>query len=407
MSTFIKEKFKSINNKVISGEQLFFLAFTLSLIASFVVNTTFMVYLRINMVNWVNYLALALLLIKIYIFDRFNWQEYIIITLVLTLAILSWKKTQINSVMIMFGFILGAKGINFDKIVKYYFNTNFELLLLVSLYSLLGIIRNLVFFRGNIYRYSLGIDYSTDLSAYIFYLCLAYCYLNYQRMNWEKWLGLLGVDFLMYLITNTRLDAFLTLLIIPVIAITSGQINTKIKRFIVSSFWYLSIIFPYSFILLTYYFTFNNSLMVKLNRLLSGRLTYGEQGFAKYGITLFGRKIIEHGWGGSKGLRMMENNPFGYFYIDSSFVRILVINGLVIGTIGFAILIYISVRETIRHNYLLSALLFLVVLSSLVDQHLFEITYDPFLLAFLSFVPLKKSRRLNNVKGKKIHREKI
>ena len=87
--TYSKELTKSIRGKVISGEQLFFIAFTLSLVASFIVNTTFMVYLRINMVNWVNYAALTLLVIKIYIFDQFRWPEYIAITLVLGLAFLS------------------------------------------------------------------------------------------------------------------------------------------------------------------------------------------------------------------------------------------------------------------------------------------------------------------------------
>lgn len=383
-----------------SGEQLFFIAFTLSLVASFVVNTTFMVYLRLNMVNWVNYAAFALLLVKIYIFDRFDWLEYVVITIVIALSFLSWRNTQINSVMVMAGFICGARGINFEKIIRHYFNVNLTLLLLTALYSLSGVISNLVYFRGDIHRYSLGIDYSTDFSAYVFYLCLAYCYLNYHKMNWQKWLALVGIDIVMYLITNTRLDALLILMIIPVMLVISCPINGKIHKFIVSSFWYLNIIFPYIFVLLTYYFTFDKPWMVKLNRILSGRLTYGEEGFEKYGVTLFGKKIVENGWGGVKGLHMMKNNPFGYFYIDSSFVRLMVINGLIIGIIAFIALALISVRETIRHNYVLPAIMFLVVLSSLIDQHLLEITYDPFLLSLLAVVPLKTSGGLKNVKVK-------
>lgn len=397
---YSKEISKSLSSKVISGEQLFFIAFTLSLVASFIVNTTFMIYLRINMVNWINYAALALLLIKIYIFDRFKWPEYIVITVVFMLAFLSWKNTQINSVMVMTGFICGAKEINFEEIVKHYFNVNLMLLLLTVFYSLIGVINNLVFFRGDIYRYSLGIDYSTDLSAYVFYLCLAYCYLNYRNMNWLKWITLIGIDIVMYLITNTRVDAFLIFMIIPVMLVASNPNKNKICKFIASSFWYLNIILPYAFVLLTYYFTFNRPWMARLDRVLSGRLTYGEEGFERYGITLFGRKIVEHGWGGAKGLHMMKNNPFGYFYIDSSFVRLMIINGLIIGIVTFAILILISIRETIRHNYVLPAIIFLVVLSSLIDQHLLEITYDPFLLSLLAIVPLKTSGGLKNVKVK-------
>lgn len=400
MNTYLKDKVRWVNNKVISGEQLFFFAFTISLIASFVVNTTFMIYLRINQVNWFNYFALFLLVIKIYIFDSFNWKEYIAITITLALAFFSWKKTQINTVMIMFGFILGAKNINFNKIVRHYFNVNFVLLLLIILYSLLGIIRNLAFFRGDVFRYSLGIDYSTDLSAYVFYLCLAYCYLNYRSLNWKKFIGILIIDTIMYLITNTRVDTFLILLIVPVIVLATSSVKTKMKKFIVSSFWYLNIILPYTFVLLTYYFTFGNPIMVKLNRILSGRLTYGEEGFEKYGVTLFGQKIAEHGWGGAKGLTMMKNNPFGYFYIDSSFIRLLIINGTLLGVITLFIIAFISIRETIHHDYLLPSILFLVVLSSMIDQHLLEITYDPFLLSFLSIVPFNLNGGSQNDKIK-------
>ena len=189
-------------------------------------------------------------------------------------------------------------------------------------------------------------------------------------------------------------------MIIPVILVASNPNKNKICKFIASSFWYLNIILPYAFVLLTYYFTFNRPWMARLDRVLSGRLTYGEEGFERYGITLFGRKVVEHGWGGAKGLHMMKNNPFGYFYIDSSFVRLMIINGLIIGIVAFAILILISIRETIRHNYVLPAIIFLVVLSSLIDQHLLEITYDPFLLSLLAIVPLKTSGGLKNVKVK-------
>ena len=72
MITFSRDKLRWFNNKTISGEQLFFAAFALSLIASFVFNTTFMDYLNVNYVNLVNYLAFALLIVKIYIFDDLN-----------------------------------------------------------------------------------------------------------------------------------------------------------------------------------------------------------------------------------------------------------------------------------------------------------------------------------------------
>ncbi|GGI63596.1 polymerase [Limosilactobacillus caviae] len=394
-----------LKNKRIYGEQLYFIALSLSLVASFIINTTFMIYFNVKHLNWINYFSFGLLMIKIFVFDRFNIKQYLSIIIIIFLAVLSWRNTQINTVMIIFGFILGAQGVEFKRIIQQYFRINFSLILLTMLYSLLGIIRNLVFFRENIFRYSFGIDYPTDLAAYIFYLCLAYCYLNYKKMNLQRWLLIIGVALSTYLVTNTRLDTLLIILIVPTITIAkrAKATSNQYLKFIASSFWYLSIILPYTFILLTVNFTFSSPIMVKLNQFFSGRLTYGHQGLNSYGITLFGQKIVEHGWGGIKGLKMMQQNPFNYFFIDSSFVRMLLINGTIIGMIAFIILISISIHETFNHDYILPACIFLVVLSSIIDQHMLEITYDPFILSFLSIVSKKVNGGFNHDEAKKLY----
>ena len=140
------------------------------------------------------------------------------------------------------------------------------------------------------------------------------------------------------------------ILMVLVMLSVSRKLNTKLKKFIASSYWYLSIVLPYSYVLITYYFTFSNPVMVKLDQALSGRLALGKEGFDKYGITLLGKRVIERGWGGSDGLHMMKNNPGKYFFIDSSFVRLLVINGLILGIIALLILVGISLRAPINVN---------------------------------------------------------
>ena len=47
-------KIRKIGKIEISGEKLFFIALTLSLIASFIISTTFMPYIQVKHLNWVN-----------------------------------------------------------------------------------------------------------------------------------------------------------------------------------------------------------------------------------------------------------------------------------------------------------------------------------------------------------------
>ena len=81
---------------------------------------------------------------------------------------------------------------------------------------------------------------------------------------------------------------------------------------------------------------------------------------------------------------MFKDNQARYFFIDSSFIRLLVVYGVVLSIIVIGIMVIISVRAELRQSYLLPAIILLITLSSLIDQHLLEISFNPFLLAFLA-----------------------
>ncbi len=298
-------------------------------------------------------------------------------------------------------FMVGAKQIDFHKIIERYYQTNLIMLLLVMIYSLSGIIQNFVFLRDDIYRYSLGIDYPTDLASYVFFLVLAYCYLNYQKLNYKFYLVTIGLSMMVYFITNSRLDTILIMLVIPLMYIARKaqfyQKQNKLIDYSVDHFWALSIILPYVYILLTSYFSPHNALLKKLNEVLSGRLNYGHIALSRYNYSLFGQKIIEHGWGGLKGFHLSRNNVAAYFYIDSSYIRLIVIYGIIIGLVLMIVMIIISIRETIKKQYALPTIILLVMISSMIDQHLLEITYNIFILAlFANTGESKNAKKLFN-----------
>lgn len=381
-------KIRKIGKIEISGEKLFFIALTLSLIASFIISTTFMPYIQVKHLNWVNYLAIGILLMKIYIFDQWHLSEYVGITIILCLSFISWRKTNYNNLMVLITFILAGKNVNFKKVIQYYFNINFSLLLLVIIYSLIGIIRNLVFYRDDIVRMGMGIDYPTDLAAYVFYLILAYVYLHYRELHILDYIVFILIATVLNVVTNARLDVIAILLIIPIIMVAkyAEQSKKKLTCFFPSYYWALSLILPFVYVLITYYYHTSNILLRMINQLLSGRLEYGNLAFHRYDFTFFGQKVTEHGWGGVKGHSTYQSNPFNYFYVDSTYVRLIVIYGLILGIIIMFMVLLISVRATLNHSYLLPAIVLLVTISSLIDTHMLEINYNPFLIALFANV---------------------
>lgn len=388
----IRKILSKLNNIHVNGEKIYLFMFVITLISSFLINTTFAQFIPVKVFDRVIYLTMFILLIKIYILDNIKLSELLGITVLLLIAVYSWRKTTYIAFMVMATYIVAARSVDFNKIIKYYFNTNLTLILGVTIYSLVGIIKNLAYSRNGVIRYALGIDYPTDYAAYIFYLILAYSFLNYKKLNSKIYLfyGLIAV--LLNVMTNARLDViliFLTIIFFAVSKSAEKRIN-PLTRFIASNYWSQILILPYAYLLLNIYFTSKNKIFLKLNNLLSGRLFYGHLALINYPIKLLSQKVNEHGWGGVQGLKLFKQEQEKYFFIDSSFIRLLVIYGLVIFVLVICTMLWISLKGTVNASYLMPTIILLITISSLIDQHLLELTYNPFLL--ILFATYEKSK---------------
>src|SRR5699024_7000776 len=110
-------------------------------------------------------------------------------------------------------------------------------------------------------------------------------------------------------------------------------------------------------------------------------------GFERYPITLFGRKIVEHSFGGTKGATFANHNLFelstNYFYLDSSFVRMLLVWGSIVFVLVISTIMWITIRGTAHKEYVLPAIFLLIAINAVLEPHILQIIYNPFLLALL------------------------
>lgn len=369
------------------GELIYLSLLTIALFFSFLMNTTFMTYIPVKYFNYILYMIIAALGYKVLILDHYQISQLIPIGLIMMLSCVSWRFTKITSLMVMVTFILSAKNVSFKKILTVYFIENVSLLLTIFVYSLTGVISNLVYVRNGVNRYSLGVSYTTDLAAYFFYLALIFGYLYYGGIRLRVYsLIVAGLSVSCYLITRTRLDTILILMIVPMIFVAHfADAGSRFAKRIASLLWFQPITLPYLYMLLNLYYSPSNHIFARLDRVLSGRLSLGNTALNKYGITIFGQHVIENGWGSTKGRLMFKYHPEKYFYIDSSFIRLFVIYGAILGVFIIGTMLYLSIESTKLRFYLMPSILAIITLSSLIDQHLTELTYNPFLIALLAY----------------------
>lgn len=390
---------KSDWRQLLKGENLYYISFVYVLFLSFMRMTSFTPMISPNLMNRLTYLAVLVLLAKIYILDHAKWQDLVTDTVIIGLAVISWRKTLAIDILIFILFILAAKGVNFRSLIKLFFGVSIILLIFTILFSQMGVIKDMVYRRGHFYRHSLGVNYPTDLASHTLYLIWAYCYLRFDKINWRSYLSIAVIGVLVFIITNARTSFALTLLTIPIIYIAQrAHTGKKISHVLASFYWIFPAVLSYLTILTAYFYKGSMRPLALLNKILSGRLVLSYQALHDHGMTLFGQPVLEHGYGGMQGFKLFHHGMEKYFYIDSSFTRLAVIYGLIIGCFLIFVMTRIAYKSTKYKDYCLAAIMLLIAIHCIIEQHLLDIAYNPFLIALLASHAYRTGKDYKDIK---------
>lgn len=377
-----------------NGQLVYEIAFVFYFTDFFLQFTTYMNFFASNTFHMISYIALGLVIFKLFFIDQQTNRDFLINLLVLGLLVLTWRTSEDFMLFAMGIFILGAREVDFKKIIYLYFYIGLIVLLFVVISSLTGIIQNLVYRReqttGTI-RQSFGVVYPTDFAAHVLYLALAYCYLYFTRLTAKSYIVFCLLAALLIYYCDARLSAVALLLLIPVTMIgKNAQQGKRLAKKIANYYWTIPILSAYVMFLLTYFYRQSNPLLQKINSLLSGRLALGERGFNQYGFSILGQHMVERSWGGTTGMKMFMTDQSKYFFIDSSFIRIMILYGIIAFVLILGIMTIISFRSVSFGSYALATILVIVSISAVVEQRLLDISYNPFLIALLADVYQQK-----------------
>ena len=147
----------------------------------------------------------------------------------------------------------------------------------------------------------------------------------------------------------------------------------------------VTILYALAIILMGYFYHPGFWPLEKINSFLSGRLILEKVAFDNYNVPLLGQYIYQNGFGG--GFKVLD-----YFYIDSSYVRTLMMHGIIIFALLFLLFYLLFTRFHQEKLYYWSICLLLVVLTAGIDQHMWDISYNFVFLAL--FANLDRPRQL-------------
>ena len=189
------------------------------------------------------------------------------------------------------------------------------------------------------------------------------------------------------MITNTKLDFIATLIVIPVMFIAQRAFRGHKLSEILASFWWIAVPITSSIIIFaSYFYDGSNHIMKAVDDLTSGRLGLGHRALTNYDINILGQTIVEHTYGGSKGLKLANqlNGVSHYFFIDSSYIRMFLLWGLLAFILIIVYMTYIAMRSIFRRTFVLAAIILIASLNFMFEPDIIKIIYDPFLLALFA-----------------------
>lgn len=374
-------------NKEFSIKQIlnwaFGIGFVLIIFFSMFLNS--MVYLIApnTLLRLITYLGWFLIGIFIIMKRYDNFGDFAFIAIVFVLAALQSYLLKDTTFLYMFILCVGCYGVNSENIVKLHFYSRLTALIIIIGLSLLGIIPDLVFLRDGIARHSFGISYPTNFASHVFYLFISYLFLKKERPKFKTLIFSLLIAFLLLKFTDARLDSFLIFISVLLFYIAGLNSSKNIKKI----FYVVGIIvFPILLILIFYInkiYTPNNAILKNLNKLMSNRLSIGNDTINRFPINLFGNKITQVGNGGIQGLNR-NSLVDQYYYIDSSYIRLIYMQGIISTIIVTIMNIWLGFKAWIYKNWKVSLLILLCAIHDIIAQFSINIIFSPLLLLLFS-----------------------
>ncbi|PVX42955.1 hypothetical protein C8D76_101294 [Pasteurella langaaensis DSM 22999] len=321
--------------------------------------------------------------IALCLFYKFNKNTVWDIAVSIIFIISYYYSRMVISVFIFFIF---AKYVSFDSILKAFILTTIICILFTvfsSIFELYEYQSMDTMYRSNgLFRDPLGYKYPTYIANMSLYLYMAWSAIRKEKLGILELLFFFLMNIYVYVYTDTRTIFYLVnFFICCILFIKLFNINYKtifIGRILawISSFGFILLSTISIYLIITY--DPNIEWMYKLNKILSGRLYYGNKGFLEYGISFLGQKV--------EYIDIADlNSNNSLFVIDSGYFRALIDYGVVLFSVialGFKYVGDMIVKE---NNIYYGIIFGVIMLDLLVNPHIMSLDFNPFIF-LLSYV---------------------
>lgn len=394
-----------------NGEVLFLLGFAVYMFRSIMLTTMF----TFPGILSAACLGITILFIglKIVLFDTYTRKMLIAVIAIFFLAGVIYINSGYFSVMIWLLIVVGAKDVSFDRLLEVYLLLNISIFVLTVCASFLNLVENLVYYASDEgIRNSFGYIYVTDFAAHVFFCVLIAFYLGRNQLRWFHYVLTCALAGVVFAFCKAKLDTTCIVITVLLFGIHNilkrqsineqpGKKEVEVANDLsdVNVFKWTKIYFGWKKIwmrvgvcimpiltmlalILAYQYNPSNEMLVNIDEFSTGRVSLSNMGLKEYGVKLFGQDVPMVGFGGT------TEWPKDYFFIDCSYLNILLRYGLVFLVFVLLAYSYICIKNKDNTEFLF--LIIILSISSIIDHHLLETAYNPFGFALFAHTKIKQ-----------------
>jgi hypothetical protein len=356
---------------------LFFISYTVYLFVSIINTSFFVVDYQFAMGTKLLILSILLLICKEIINTPRSTKEKLGVLLGFAfLLVINFTIGDVvtDSVTWIVVFIICARDIDFEKVVKLTIVVSSILLAVIVFSSFAGIIQNHFDSYVARPRHWVGFRYASFGPTLLFNISALVVYIRKEKLGKLELLILGPANVALFILTNSRLPFYLTILVM-VFAYLSQYRTIPADK--LKPLWMFLVISPLIFgavcLWAGYHYDPNVTKWANLNATLSGRLRLEYTSLTTRGVKWWPRAFPMSTDGG-------VFNP-GYNFIDSLYILVLQEYGIIFSILFMAIVIYGLWKMYQREEYYLLFVSSAYALYAIIDQLILGINYNTFWLA--------------------------
>ena len=374
-------------NKIRKIDLVYCMAFSLFVISRILSHTSYEIPVGIK--HAMTLISTLIVVLKIVLYDKLTLKEMCVYGAVVGIASISTISSKEYELLCSIIFIVGAKNVLFDLIAKSYRFVASTLMGTTFILSVMGLLKENLFYRGEVLRRTFGYSYPTDFVAMIFYILLADWFLciTHKKSLTARIMVYAVVAVLTLLFCDSRLGSLFIALLIPVSLMSKYLFNEKKKNALLFFFEKYSIVIcaMISTLLVNLYMKYpSSSILHTLDAISSFRITLTAWAVKMFGYPLWGKDIYTE---------YLATNNTQWFFIDNSYYVMFIQYGVILSIVILILFTLNNKKMLLKGDDIIPIVFCLIALNSIVGQQFFLLEYNIFLLTLRANIQQKRDQK--------------